>query len=296
MVPLHGKISLRGETLYKTGRIVICRYWYLTFGLPTVLGLTTLPFALACVHALRYRAVHPERLVLLQSIVFTLIIYSLLPHKEFRFILPILPMCLFITSEYLSQWSRKANLYAKLALSLRRAESLIDAFFTFQGANLVRFAGTVGGKYCSGRIFEPRPSERNDGCDATSGQNCQRLPRRGWSSCEIPIFNALPFDAVLQSHSPKCFDALPHLRTELQRAKQLRGRSRSFLQWSVGLVPIPYSRLSEIGIAHPSDYVRQVGGKIAGSSGWLSTDPFDSTCWCKFRGFVGSEIWLWLAT
>ncbi|XP_037030520.1 GPI mannosyltransferase 3 [Bradysia coprophila] len=84
-------------------------YWYLVAGLPTVLGLTTLPFLLATIDTLLNRSTFPQRLVLLWSIVFTLAIYSLLPHKEFRFILPILPMCLYITSDYLSRWSRKAN-------------------------------------------------------------------------------------------------------------------------------------------------------------------------------------------
>lgn len=85
------------------------RYWYVIVGLPAILGLSTLPFLLATAETLLHRSAFPDRVVLLCSIVFTLAIYSLLPHKEFRFILPILPMCIFITSDYLSRWSRKAN-------------------------------------------------------------------------------------------------------------------------------------------------------------------------------------------
>lgn len=34
---------------------------------------------------------------------------SLLPHKEFRFILPLVPMTLYISVDFLAPWSAKAN-------------------------------------------------------------------------------------------------------------------------------------------------------------------------------------------
>lgn len=95
--------------MYVTIKTINFRYWYLVVGLPITLGLLIFPFSLATVETLLNRSVFPQRFVLLSSIAFTLVIYSSLPHKEFRFILPILPMCLFITSDYLSRWSRKAN-------------------------------------------------------------------------------------------------------------------------------------------------------------------------------------------
>lgn len=85
------------------------RYWYLYVGLPAILGLSIIPFLFAVRQTLLNRSAFPQQFILLWSIAFTLVIYSLLPHKEFRFILPILPMCLSITSDYLSRWSRKAN-------------------------------------------------------------------------------------------------------------------------------------------------------------------------------------------
>lgn len=84
-------------------------HWYLTTGLPTVLGLTTVPFLFATSQTIRSRAVFPERMALLYAISFTVLVFSLLPHKEFRFMLPVLPMCLFISADYLSRWSRKAS-------------------------------------------------------------------------------------------------------------------------------------------------------------------------------------------
>lgn len=89
------------------------RHWYITAGLPTVLGINTVPFLFATSETLRNRKAFPERTSLLISIAFTLFVYSLLPHKEFRFILPLLPMCLYIVSDYISRWSRKASTFVK---------------------------------------------------------------------------------------------------------------------------------------------------------------------------------------
>lgn len=84
-------------------------HWYLSQGLPAILGVQILPFIVATVHILKNRQMYPNELALLGSIIFTIFIYSLLPHKEFRFILPILPMVLYISSGYLSRWSCKAK-------------------------------------------------------------------------------------------------------------------------------------------------------------------------------------------
>lgn len=84
-------------------------HWYVTAGLPVVLSITTIPFLLAASQTIRSRHVFPERIALLISILFTICVFSLLPHKEFRFMLPVLPMCLYITADYLSRWSRKAS-------------------------------------------------------------------------------------------------------------------------------------------------------------------------------------------
>ncbi|XP_018333454.1 GPI mannosyltransferase 3 isoform X1 [Agrilus planipennis] len=84
-------------------------YWYLSSGLPTLLGIQIFPFILAVVHILRNRYIYPKELILLACIVFTVGVYSILPHKEFRFILPLLPIMLYINSNYLSQWSRKKD-------------------------------------------------------------------------------------------------------------------------------------------------------------------------------------------
>ncbi|XP_055310034.1 GPI mannosyltransferase 3-like [Sitodiplosis mosellana] len=84
-------------------------HWYFIVGLPTILGLVTLPFFFAVVQTLQNREVYPDRFNLLIATLFTLIVYGALPHKEFRFILPLLPICLHITADSMKNWSRDAS-------------------------------------------------------------------------------------------------------------------------------------------------------------------------------------------
>lgn len=86
-------------------------YWYFTMGLPAILGFFMIPFVFAIMQTLRRPEMYPDQMNLLYSILFALIVYSLLPHKEFRFILPLLPICLHITTTFLSNWSRKASYF-----------------------------------------------------------------------------------------------------------------------------------------------------------------------------------------
>ncbi|XP_014211663.1 GPI mannosyltransferase 3-like [Copidosoma floridanum] len=86
-------------------------YWYFTSGLPVILGLNyaLLPFAIfkACKN---YKSMF-KSLILVLTTFWTVGVYSLIPHKEFRFILPVLPMLLYVIHESL--------LHKKLAKSKR---------------------------------------------------------------------------------------------------------------------------------------------------------------------------------
>ncbi|XP_044258061.1 GPI mannosyltransferase 3 [Tribolium madens] len=84
-------------------------FWYLSAGFPAILGIHFLPFVMATLVIIKNRSIHPNELALLGTIVFSLGVYSFLPHKEFRFLLPLLPIALFISSRFLSAWSRKAS-------------------------------------------------------------------------------------------------------------------------------------------------------------------------------------------
>ncbi|KAJ8391631.1 hypothetical protein AAFF_G00087720 [Aldrovandia affinis] len=104
-------------------------HWYLTQGFAVVLG-PLLPFFLhgCTLTPQRYR-------ILLVTIVWTVLVYSLLAHKEFRFIYPVLPLCMVFCGFSLASlkaWRRPAAC-ALLVLNL------IPALYT----GLVHQRGTL---------------------------------------------------------------------------------------------------------------------------------------------------------
>ncbi|XP_044728935.1 GPI mannosyltransferase 3 [Chrysoperla carnea] len=107
-------------------------YWYFTVGLPTILGVHTLPFVWSLFKLLQNGRYKTNELVLIITIIFTLCVYSFIPHKEFRFMLPILPMCLYICVDYLAPWSSKINrLYVWLvAVTILTSSSVPIYYFS----------------------------------------------------------------------------------------------------------------------------------------------------------------------
>ncbi|XP_028257457.1 GPI alpha-1,2-mannosyltransferase 3 isoform X2 [Parambassis ranga] len=104
-------------------------HWYFTQGFAVVIG-PHLPFFLhGCTLAFRrYK-------VFLAAVVWTLIIYSLLPHKEFRFIYPVLPFCMFFCGTslaHLKAWRRPAATVLLVA-------NLVPALYT----GLIHQRGTL---------------------------------------------------------------------------------------------------------------------------------------------------------
>ncbi|XP_032666435.1 GPI mannosyltransferase 3 [Odontomachus brunneus] len=91
--------------------------WYIFIGLPVLLGPYYIPFLFAAWRILRHPVRFQRETVMLAVIGWTLTVYSLLSHKEFRFILPLLPMfiCASSASTYhlkirITEYSRKCIL------------------------------------------------------------------------------------------------------------------------------------------------------------------------------------------
>ncbi|KAM9313154.1 GPI mannosyltransferase 3 [Gastrophryne carolinensis] len=95
-------------------------HWYISQGFPVIIG-THLPFFIhGCMVApRRYR-------VLLVAIIWTVLIYSLLSHKEFRFIYPVLPLCLIFCGFSLSRWKS----WKRTAVGLLVVSNLLPALYT----------------------------------------------------------------------------------------------------------------------------------------------------------------------
>ncbi|XP_033921768.1 GPI mannosyltransferase 3 isoform X2 [Melopsittacus undulatus] len=95
-------------------------HWYFTQGLPVILG-THLPFFIhGCVLApKRYR-------IFLMAVIWTVLVYSMLSHKEFRFIYPVLPFCIFFCGyslKHLKAWKKSAASFLLLS-------NLVPALYT----------------------------------------------------------------------------------------------------------------------------------------------------------------------
>lgn len=131
-------------------------HWYLSQGFAVVLGVHTSPFLLAAVHILRHRETYPNQLVMLFTVAFTITVYSFLPHKEFRFIAGVLPICLFISSQYLSRWSKKANItLVWLVASVLFVGNLIPAYYL----SLTHQRGTLDVMTPLAKIARDNPKE-----------------------------------------------------------------------------------------------------------------------------------------
>uniref|UniRef100_A0A0K8U8K4 Mannosyltransferase n=1 Tax=Bactrocera latifrons TaxID=174628 RepID=A0A0K8U8K4_BACLA len=86
-------------------------YWYFTVGLPTVLGINTIPFIFGVIDTVRHKRNYPVRKQLFIIILLSLVVLSTIEHKEFRFVASLLPLCLYIIADTLTRWSYNASSY-----------------------------------------------------------------------------------------------------------------------------------------------------------------------------------------
>ncbi|XP_067161600.1 GPI mannosyltransferase 3 isoform X2 [Apteryx mantelli] len=95
-------------------------HWYFTQGLPVILA-THLPFFIhGCVQApKRYR-------IFLMAVIWTVLVYSMLSHKEFRFIYPVLPFCMVFCGYSL----KHLKACKKSAASFLLLSNLLPALYT----------------------------------------------------------------------------------------------------------------------------------------------------------------------
>ncbi|XP_035011507.1 GPI mannosyltransferase 3 [Hippoglossus stenolepis] len=104
-------------------------HWYFTQGFAVVIGPHLPLFLHGCTLAFRrYK-------ILLAAVVWTVVVYSLLPHKEFRFIYPVLPFCMIfcgMSLAHLKSW-RRAAAFALLV------SNLVPALYT----GLIHQRGTL---------------------------------------------------------------------------------------------------------------------------------------------------------
>ena len=93
-------------------------HWYLTQGLPVTVG-TFLPFGL---HGAYVAVISKRRVsVLVEVVMFFMVVMSLVGHKEFRFLLPILPLWHILAALSISRIVRHFSTYSQQKRALWKA-------------------------------------------------------------------------------------------------------------------------------------------------------------------------------
>ncbi|VVC37827.1 GPI mannosyltransferase [Cinara cedri] len=87
-------------------------FWYFIIGLPPLLGPIFLIFAYTAFKNLKHINRIDTDIKLIITILWTLLVFSMISHKEQRFLLPLIPMIFFVTSQ---QIFIVCNLFRKLA-------------------------------------------------------------------------------------------------------------------------------------------------------------------------------------
>lgn len=96
-------------------------HWYFTQGIPVILT-TLLPLAIFGIHRSRdcyfsNNVAAPARRTLCNVVAWVLLVYSLLSHKEFRFVYPIVPILLIFAAAGLSQVPQRWKKWVALAVA-----------------------------------------------------------------------------------------------------------------------------------------------------------------------------------
>ena len=89
----HDISSLYGINLF---------YWYLSNALSALMGLAIIPFLFGCIE--NWNSSAPKSLFI-KNVIFSVFLYSVIPHKEIRFLLPLVPVMCCIASDLLSRQS-----------------------------------------------------------------------------------------------------------------------------------------------------------------------------------------------
>uniref|UniRef100_A0A8C2VBX9 Mannosyltransferase n=1 Tax=Chinchilla lanigera TaxID=34839 RepID=A0A8C2VBX9_CHILA len=159
-------------------------HWYLSQGLPAVLG-PHLPFFLhGCLCA-------PKRSrLLLVTVLWTLLVYSMLGHKEFRFIYPVLPFCMVFCGHSLAH----LRAWRKPALSFLLLSNTLLALYT----GLVHQRGTLD---VMGHLREVSCGSTNlSSASVFMLMPCHSTPYYSHVHCPLPLrFLQCPPDLTGQS-------------------------------------------------------------------------------------------------
>ncbi|XP_015430079.1 PREDICTED: GPI mannosyltransferase 3-like [Dufourea novaeangliae] len=122
----------RVNVFYKIGDFYGTQHllWYAFCGLPVLLGPYYVVFLLCIWQITKYSACFYRQTIMLFVISWTICIYSLLSHKEFRFLLPLLPMLILICTSCTPRLNVKfSKLTRKIFVILLIVTNIVPGFY-----------------------------------------------------------------------------------------------------------------------------------------------------------------------
>ncbi|CAG9571634.1 unnamed protein product [Danaus chrysippus] len=93
-------------------------HWYISQGLPAILGINVLPVVWALYKIISRPSENKIGLLLIIAAGLHVLLHSFIPHKEFRFVLPLLPILLYLAQDVIVPWSRKAKKWQLYGVTL----------------------------------------------------------------------------------------------------------------------------------------------------------------------------------
>ncbi|XP_018315655.1 GPI mannosyltransferase 3 [Mycetomoellerius zeteki] len=104
--------------------------WYTYTALPVLLGLHFFPFLFAFYSICKHPFFHAKESIMLVVICWTLLVYSSLSHKEFRFILPLLPLLIYTSFTSLKHLNINANVRKRIIAMFMCSDIIIGLFIS----------------------------------------------------------------------------------------------------------------------------------------------------------------------
>lgn len=104
-------------------------FWYFFVGLPVLSGLLAVYLPFVGYEIIKNYRNLAKQFVCLVSILWTILIYSLLEHKEFRFLLPILPMIIYICTCTPFTNNLMSNKFKKLLIGILVMTNILPGIY-----------------------------------------------------------------------------------------------------------------------------------------------------------------------
>lgn len=132
----------RVNVLYRVGDLYGTQHllWYIFCGLPVLLGCYYIMFLLCIWQIMKHPSSFHRQAIMLIVIGWTIGTYSLLSHKEFRFLLPLLPMCIYICTSCKLPYNTK---FAKTARKIFLASLIVTNVFPGLYFSLIHQRGSL---------------------------------------------------------------------------------------------------------------------------------------------------------